>query len=247
MEENYMAEMKRLAELCVKMEGVCLVLAEREDEVARHLLAGYRAEFNRLAANIFVDDASDATPGDAGEADGMTDYEMDQEAAVLAEFIETVLDSDDEEVPAVAPVEEPVAEPEVTEEEPLVTGQPDTEVVEEVSQPKADAETEPEAEPEQPGEAQQSEAKSDLRVDEMLSRREARELRKAFTLNDKFRFRRELFNNDNDKFRETLERIEKMHSNEEAVAYMTGELGWNLEDEAPSDFASTVANHFAGF
>ena len=129
----------------------------------------------------------------------------------------------------------------------MVTGQPDTEVVEEVSQPKADAETEPEAEPEQPGEAQQSEAKSDLRVDEMLSRREARELRKAFTLNDKFRFRRELFNNDNDKFRETLERIEKMHSNEEAVAYMTGELGWNLEDEAPSDFAATVANHFAGF
>lgn len=247
MEENYMAEMKRLAELCVKMEGVCLVLAEREDEVARHLLAGYRAEFNRLAANIFVDDASDATPGDAGEADGMTDCEMDQEAAVLAEFIETVLDSDDEEVPAVAPVEEPVAEPEATEEEPLVTGQPDTEAVEEVSQPKADAETEPEAEPEQPGEAQQSEAKSDLRVDEMLSRREARELRKAFTLNDKFRFRRELFNNDNDKFRETLERIEKMHSNEEAVAYMTGELGWNLEDEAPSDFAATVANHFAGF
>ena len=110
-----MAEMKRLAELCVKMEGVCLVLAEREDEVARHLLAGYRAEFNRLAANIFVDDASDATPGDAGEADGMTDYEMDQEAAVLAEFIETVLDSDDEEGPAVAPVEDPVAEPEATE------------------------------------------------------------------------------------------------------------------------------------
>lgn len=238
MEENYKAELKRLAGLCVKMEGVCLVMAERDDEVARHLFAGYRAEFNRLAADIVVDEASDIAPGETmGEADRMPDHEMDQEAAVLAEFIETVLDSEDEEVQEEAPAEEPAPEQEITEEEPLVAGQPEAEK-------EAEAEEEAETEAE---EAPQSEARSDLRVDEMLSRREARELRKAFTLNDKFRFRRELFNNDNDKFREALERIERMHSNEEAVAYMTGELGWNLEDEAPSDFAATVANHFAGF
>ena len=33
----------------------------------------------------------------------------------------------------------------------------------------------------------------------------------------------------------------------EIARVLTGELGWNLEDEAPSDFAATVANHFAGF
>ena len=142
---------------------------------------------------------------------------------------------------------EPEPEPEAEPEPVAVT---ETEEVAEVKEPETVAGT-AEPEPEQPeADARpevKSEAKAEMRVDEMLTRREARELRKAFTLNDKFRFRRELFNNDNDKFRETLERIERMQSNDEAVAYMTEVLGWNLDDEAPSDFAAIVANHFAGF
>ena len=144
-------------------------------------------------------------------------------------------------------ISEPEPEPEAEPEPVAVT---ETEEAAEVKEPETVAGT-AEPEPEQPeADARpevKSEAKAEMRVDEMLTRREARELRKAFTLNDKFRFRRELFNNDNDKFRETLERIERMQSNDEAVAYMTEVLGWNLDEEAPSDFAAIVANHFAGF
>ena len=53
MKENYKAELRRLAELCVKMEGTCLVLAERDDDVARQLFEGYHAEFDELAATVF--------------------------------------------------------------------------------------------------------------------------------------------------------------------------------------------------
>ena len=276
MNENYKAELRRLAELCVKMEGTCLVLAERDDDVARQLFEGYHAEFDELAATVFgrTECAGQcAAPAWAtDEATGESIGKEVDEAAVLAEFIETVLDSDDEkteEEPAAeaepepetpveeqAPVQseaeaeaeaEPEPEPEAEPEPVAVTV---TEEAAEVKEPETVAGT-AEPEPEQPeADARpevKSEAKAEMRVDEMLTRREARELRKAFTLNDKFRFRRELFNNDNDKFRETLERIERMQSNDEAVAYMTEVLGWNLDDEAPSDFAAIVANHFAGF
>lgn len=276
MKENYKAELRRLAELCVKMEGTCLVLAERDDDVARQLFEGYHAEFDELAATVFGRTECTgqcAAPAWAtDEATGESIGKEVDEAAVLAEFIETVLDSDDEkteEEPAAeaepepeTPAEEPVtvqseAEAEAeAEPEPEPEAEPEpvavtvTEEAAEVKEPETAAGT-AEPEPEQPeADARpevKSEAKAEMRVDEMLTRREARELRKAFTLNDKFRFRRELFNNDNDKFRETLERIERMQSNDEAVAYMTEVLGWNLDDEAPSDFAAIVANHFAGF
>lgn len=276
MKENYKAELRRLAELCVKMEGTCLVLAERDDDVARQLFEGYHAEFDELAATVFGRTECTgqcAAPAWAtDEATGESIGKEVDEAAVLAEFIETVLDSDDEkteEEPAAeaepepeTPAEEPVtvqseAEAEAeAEPEPEPEAEPEpvavtvTEEAAEVKEPETAAGT-AEPEPEQPeADARpevKSEAKAEMRVDEMLTRREARELRKAFTLNDKFRFRRELFNNDNDKFRETLERIERMQSNDEAVAYMTEVLGWNLDEEAPSDFAAIVANHFAGF
>lgn len=266
MKENYKAELRRLAELCVKMEGTCLVLAERDDDVARQLFEGYHAEFDELAATVFGRTECTgqcAAPAWAtDEATGESIGKEDDEAAVLAEFIETVLDNDDEKTEE-EPTAEAEPEPETPAEEPApVQPEPEpepeaepepvavivTEEAAEVKEPETVAGT---AEPEQPeADARpevKSEAKAEMRVDEMLTRREARELRKAFTLNDKFRFRRELFNNDNDKFRETLERIERMQSNDEAVAYMTEVLGWNLDDEAPSDFAAIVANHFAGF
>lgn len=278
MKEDIKAEMVRLAELCVKMEGLCLVLAEREDEVARRLLDSCHVEFDELYTSLCAEVEPDVTTESAAEQSPAPDMQA-AEAAVVAEFIDNVLVDDNEAEHDASPVELS-PEPDVVEEAPVQQTEPEAEVEPE-AEAESEAKVEPEAEPEHPvtilagseeyeaykataseaepvepevavdteavAEAEvKEEAKPEMRVDEMLSRREARELRKAFTLNDKFRFRRELFNNDNDLFRDTLERIEQMSSNEEAVAYMTDVLGWNLEEEAPADFAATVANHFAG-
>lgn len=86
---------------------------------------------------------------------------------------------------------------------------------------------------------------NELRVDEMLSRREARSLRRAFTINDKFRFRRELFGNDDKLFGNTIDMIEALKNMDDAIVYMRDDLGWNLEDDNVKDFAAIVANHFA--
>lgn len=86
---------------------------------------------------------------------------------------------------------------------------------------------------------------NELRVDEMLSRREARSLRRAFTINDKFRFRRELFGNDDKLFGNTIDMIEALKNMDDAIVYMRDDLGWNLDDDNVKDFAAIVANHFA--
>lgn len=84
----------------------------------------------------------------------------------------------------------------------------------------------------------------ELRLDEMLSRREARTLRKAFTLNDKFRFRRELFKGDDALFGRTLDAIQQEPSYDDAVEYMQTALGWDMKNPDVADFMAIVRNHF---
>ncbi|MDY2916837.1 MAG: hypothetical protein SOT19_03740 [Muribaculaceae bacterium] len=84
----------------------------------------------------------------------------------------------------------------------------------------------------------------ELRLDEMLSRREARTLRKAFTLNDKFRFRRELFNGDDALFGRTLDAIQKEPSYDDAVEYLQEKLNWDINNPDVTDFLAIVRNHF---
>jgi len=86
----------------------------------------------------------------------------------------------------------------------------------------------------------------ELRVDELLSRREARDLKRAFTLNDKFRFRRSLFGNNDSLFADTLNTLMAMHDIEEASDYLFNDMGWNHDDEDVKDFVSIVKNHFEG-
>lgn len=88
-------------------------------------------------------------------------------------------------------------------------------------------------------------SKDDIRVDELLTRREARDLKRAFTLNDKFRFRRELFGNNDSMFADTLNAIMAMKSIDEATEYLYEDLGWDPDNEDVKDFVTIVSKHFA--
>lgn len=63
---------------------------------------------------------------------------------------------------------------------------------------------------------------------------------KAFTLNDKFRFIRELFNGDDRDYTETLNLISEMGSYEEAEDYLVNDLLWNPESDVVKDFLNTL-------
>ncbi len=89
-----------------------------------------------------------------------------------------------------------------------------------------------------------SEENGVIRVDELLQRRVADDIRKAFTLNDKYRFRRELFGNSDIAFNDALDMIASMHSFEEAHDYFSNDLGWNLDNDDVKDFLEVVSSHF---
>ncbi len=89
-------------------------------------------------------------------------------------------------------------------------------------------------------------ANSNIRLDEKLARENSKNLRKAFSLNDKFRFRRELFSNSESTMMETLDTIEAMSSISEALDYFYNDLNWDESNQDVIDFIEIVTHHFSG-
>ena len=83
-----------------------------------------------------------------------------------------------------------------------------------------------------------------LRVSDKLHRTLSKDLRRALSLNDRFRFARELFGNDVSKLDHSLAAIEGMNTLEEAEGYLLGDLGLNADDEPVAEFMAIVKNHF---
>ena len=126
-----------------------------------------------------------------------------------------------EAVPATEPVPEPIyevaSEPEViVEPEPVPVQEP-------IIVPEPEPEPIPEPEPAQP---------TRTAVNTRLL--------KAFTLNDKFRFRRELFNGDDDDFADTLSLLAHMPSYAEAADYLTIDLLWDTRNPNVEDFLAIL-------
>ncbi len=81
-------------------------------------------------------------------------------------------------------------------------------------------------------------------VDELVARHECRDLRQAFTLNDKFLFRRELFGGSDQELSDTIDLLTAMHSLDEAREYLLDDLQWNPDNDVVKDFLDIVTNHF---
>ena len=83
-----------------------------------------------------------------------------------------------------------------------------------------------------------------LRLDEKLQRSRSKDLKSAFSLNDTFRFRRELFGNSAAEMTDALHMVEAMHSFDEAEDYFYGDLGWDRESDDVKEFMAIIKNHF---
>lgn len=81
-----------------------------------------------------------------------------------------------------------------------------------------------------------------LKVDELIARKESADLRRAFTLNDKFRFRRTIFGGSDEKFSQTLQQLEAMPDFETALSHLEDILPENGEDN--EDFIAIIKAHF---
>lgn len=83
-----------------------------------------------------------------------------------------------------------------------------------------------------------------LRVDEKLQRNLSKDIRKAFSINDRFLFQRELFAGSASAMNTAIEHIEMMRSYGNAELYFYSQLHWDRENEVVQSFMSIVRNHF---
>lgn len=67
-----------------------------------------------------------------------------------------------------------------------------------------------------------------------------RDLRSAFTVNDRYRFRRELFGNSEGEMADTLELLGAMSSIEEAEEYLLSDLGWDGRNDDVAEFLNVI-------
>ncbi len=71
-----------------------------------------------------------------------------------------------------------------------------------------------------------------------------RDIRKNLTINDKFLFKRELFNGSNEEFNDTLDLISTMHSLAEAEEYLYEDMALDPDNDTVKDFIALVTNYF---
>ncbi|WP_290452974.1 hypothetical protein [uncultured Muribaculum sp.] len=89
-------------------------------------------------------------------------------------------------------------------------------------------------------------APEQVTLDEKLAREQSRCLKKAFSLNDRFRFKRELFGNSDSDFTDTINLIEAMATLSEATEYFYEDLEWDPENAEVIDFMQIITKHFQG-
>ena len=83
-----------------------------------------------------------------------------------------------------------------------------------------------------------------LFLNDLLEKKNLSDFRKAFSLNDRFRFRRELFGGSEEKMNKAIADLNDIHSYEDSIAYLNNELKWNIEDEAVTDFIKLLEKRF---
>ena len=83
-----------------------------------------------------------------------------------------------------------------------------------------------------------------LRVDQKLQRHLSKDIRKAFSVNDRFRFQRELFAGSANAMNTAIEHIEMMRSYGNAELYFYSQLNWDRDNEVVKDFMAIVRNHY---
>ena len=92
--------------------------------------------------------------------------------------------------------------------------------------------------------AEPAEVKSNRSLHELLEKQNMADFRKAFSLNDRFRFRRELFHGDEALMNQVVEDLNQITSLDEALKYINVRLAWDLKEAAAADFVKLLEKRY---
>lgn len=265
--------LEQLLKQVLELEGLILVAQKRGDEtpsMVYQLIGEKAAEIGTFApapapvAKPADENAIDALPDDEPDDDITVEF-VDEDSAESAEEPETAAEPQpepeqpdeaevdaepEEEIVVVVPIVEETPEEEIAadaeetaaEEEITVEEDPEEEISEEEV---TDEEIADDAEPITADDFENDEEDEEaMRLDEALQRNMSKDLRHAFSLNDRFRYRRELFGNSDSVMNDTLNLIDSMSTFDEAEDYFYNDLEWEHDSPEVADFMVIIKNHF---
>lgn len=210
----------------LELEGLLMVADSRGDETPDAVFTLIKEKIEQLR------EYTSCLP------DVAVDEQFDEQEPVveLEDETEYVLEAEPEEE-----IEQDV-EPEV-EAEPEIEEEPEPEPEEEL-EPEIVPEIEAEPEPEIIKNVDETAPDAIITLDEAFIRNKAKDLKSAFSLNDTFRFRRELFGNSAADMNDAIDLVNAMNSYEEAEDYFINDLGWDAESDEVGEFMEIIRNHF---
>ena len=169
----------------------------------------------------------------------------EEDSPVIIQSLESVVVKEDEEGEAI-----------VAEEKPVVIAAAAETAAEEAAAEEAAAEAEDEEEEEEEGKKEEPAIVEEPVVETVVKEEEPKSavlgeslklsagLRHAISLNDSFRFSRELFGGNTDLMNRVIEQISVMSSYKTAVAFLSSKVELNEEKEAVNDFLELLKKYF---
>lgn len=160
--------------------------------------------------------------------------------SALEEAVEKIQNQHTRDIPeAMPPI--PEAAPEENTNDECDAETEESPVEEETEESEAEiAQSESIEQREEANEAEPTEAEDDAVVEEVSEKPKLKT--NFFSINDRYRFRRELFNFDDEEMDETLRTLSTL-TTDEAVDYLANDLCWDLDDETVADFVTIVTTH----
>lgn len=219
-----MHNIDKLTRLTVELEGLLHVLNHRDSENIRELLQKkyneLAGEYTSLLGYLMDNPVKQAEKELEIEDRKETNLVVNEEAGEASELA----DEDDLAEEAVEREEDRGSTPEIVEEE---------------------ADIAPVAEEPRIPRGEEPEINTELSVDKTREQSDVMALRRMFTLNDKFLFRRTLFGQDDAKFAEALTEIASKKNIDEAKDFLQESYGWDFANPDVEEFMTVISRYFA--
>lgn len=164
----------------------------------------------------------------------------EEDSPVIIQSLESVVVKEDEEGEAIVAEEKPV----------VIAAAAETAAAEEAAAAAAEEEEEEEGKKEEPAIVEEPVVETVVKEEEPKSAvlgeslKLSAGLRHAISLNDSFRFSRELFGGNTDLMNRVIEQISVMSSYKTAVAFLSSKVELNEEKEAVNDFLELLKKYF---
>lgn len=87
-------------------------------------------------------------------------------------------------------------------------------------------------------------AKGNVSLNDLLEKKNLSDFRKAFSLNDRFRFRRDLFHGNEEQMNQVISDLNQIDSLDEALRFIDKNLSWDMNNETVADFIKLLEKRY---